>query len=182
MKGFFLSMKQLIIDSIRSDFIELVERLKGENIYAIALVTDSYMESLYLAISTEESLLIQIRKYRREINPQTEHYKSVLRWTPAEWLYDNNILPDSNLKKINNQLCNRNEYSAELEAEYYGVLTDSIITLDKEGLFSLSSKRENIVLFISISDDDKAEAVESCSAKILKKEIVYNKFMQRFKY
>ena len=180
MAEFLNSLKDGLSGAVRSDFVELASKAAAEKIYAIALVTDSYMESLYLAIGTEQSLSKQELKYRKEINPDSEDYKAVLRWTPAEWVYDNNSLPDSRLRKINNLLRGNVEHTVEFEAAFYGVLSDALADLDRDGVLSKRQSRNDVTLFMSISDDDKAEAVEDYSAKILNPPSVYERFSKRF--
>ncbi|WP_261822112.1 DUF4303 domain-containing protein [Pragia fontium] len=180
MKDFFDRLEKELISTIRVDFNKLTELIKGECLYAVSLVTDSCFDSIYLGLSTEESLLRKIDKYqeKREVS---EKMKSYLRWTPAEWGYDNSDIPNSLLPKVSNILRDKKmEVTSEFESMFYEVLEKVMRTLYQDGLFSNNIISSQLTLFISISDDDRALEIENDSARILNSLDVYEKFIKRF--
>ncbi|TKI61247.1 hypothetical protein FC756_19655 [Lysinibacillus mangiferihumi] len=58
-------------------------------------------------------------------------------------------------------------------------MTESLLTLRNEGLFCCS-KKEEIIVLISISDDERAEMVENYSAGLLNSENIRNNFEKRW--
>lgn len=180
MKDFFDRLEKELINAIRTDFNKLTELIKGECLYAVALVTDSCFDSIYLGLSTEESLLRKIGKYqeKREVS---EKMKSYLRWTPAEWEYGNTAISNSLLPKVSYILRNKKiEVTSEVESMFYETLEKNMHILYQEGLFSNNIICNQLTLFISISDDDRALEIENCSAKVLNSPDVYETFIKRF--
>lgn len=70
--------------AVHNDYLKIVKNL-NENIYSVALVTDSFAKSLFLALNTHESLAKAKakakEKYIREIKPKDDCFKNVLKWT-----------------------------------------------------------------------------------------------------
>ena len=180
MKDFFDRLEKELISAICVDFNKLAELIKGECLYAVSLVTDSCFDSIYLGLSTEESLLRKIEKYqeKREVS---ENMKAYLRWTPAEWRYDNSDIQNSLLPKVSNILRDKKlETTSEFESMFYETLERVIQILYQEGLFSNKITCDQLTLFISMSDDDRALEIENYSARILNSSDVYEMFIKRF--
>lgn len=51
--------------------------------------------------------------------------------------------------------------------------------LDAAGFFGSGSEREQVTLFVSISDSDESEAIEDASAQRLKPASVHERFARR---
>lgn len=161
--------------AVRNDYLKIVKNL-NENIYSIALVTDSFAKSLFLALNTHESLAKAKEKYIREIKPKEDYFKNVLKWTPSEWAYGNDDLNDSEIKNISHKLAQIDDSSDEFQAEFYESLTSVLNKLKKSGLFP----ENDFTLFISVTDDDRSEAVENYSAQLLNSKDVFMKFKERY--
>lgn len=180
MKAFFDRLEKELINAIRTDFNKLTELIKGECLYAVALVTDSCFDSIYLGLSTEESLLRKIGEYQ-EMGEVSEKMKSYLRWTPDEWGYGNSDILNSLLPKVSEILRNKKiEVTSEFESMFYEALENVMHILNQESLFSNNIISKQLTLFLSISDDDRALEIENCSAKILNSPKDYEPFIKRF--
>jgi Domain of unknown function (DUF4303) len=68
------------------------------------------------------------------------------------------------------------EFARQLHADMIAALR----LLDREGLFGTGDERAAITLFVSISDDDAAEALENESAKALNPPAVADAFLRRY--
>lgn len=181
MNRFFFEFEVQLLEAVRRDFQELVKLIKDEHLYAISLVTDSYFNSIYLAINTEEALLKQVSKYEKDMNLKSQEFTVYLKWTPAEWLYGNSKISDSKVKQISEMLQHKNfESTIEFEVKFYEVVANVLKVLDEENFFSVSTNRDKLTLFMSMSDDDKAINIENYSAKLLNPEEISNQFAKRF--
>lgn len=118
--------------AVRNDYLKIVKNL-NENVYSVALVTDSFAKSLFLALNTYESLAKVKEKYIREIKPKEDYFKNVLKWTPSEWAYGNDDLNDSEIKNISHKLAQIDDSSDEFQAEFYESLTGVLNTLKNQG-------------------------------------------------
>lgn len=57
-------------------------------------------------------------------------------------------------------------------------MTETLLTLHNEGVFC--HEKDDISIFISISDDDRAEMIENYSAGLLTSENVMGSFVKRW--
>ena len=182
-----ISEKELA-DAICFDLKKIVKKIesKNENIYAIAFVTDEYIQSFNIFVGTEQSLMKQIDYYRKKVYRNSKEsdidgLDSELRWNPAEWCYDCDDVMDSKVVKISQELFhNKAERSAEVKAEFYELISSVVKKLDESEELNLSSKRNNITLFISSLDDDNSIDIENYSAKLLNSKKIYNRFKSRY--
>lgn len=67
-------------------------------------------------------------------------------------------------------------FSRQLQTD----MIEALRLLDREGLFGTGEDRAAITLFVSISDDDAAEALENASAKALNPPAVADAFLRRY--
>lgn len=66
----------------------------------------------------------------------------------------------------------------EFEEKFYETMTETLLILRNEGLFG--HKKDDITVFISISDDERTEMVENYSAGLLNSENVSREFLKRW--
>lgn len=180
MNNFFTAFQKELTHAVHTDFTELVQQFKSETIYAIALVTDSDAGTVYMAVNTEEGLQRKIEHYKREGYPDTETRRATLRWVPDEWTYSDGDLKPSQLAKVSRILMEREDYSEESQSEFYEAATEALQQLDQEGLFIDNALRDQLTLFLSVVDDDRVDAIENYSAKLLNSESVYEQFVKRY--
>lgn len=62
----------------------------------------------------------------------------------------------------------------------YTAMVAALELLDSEGFFGTGEERNQIVLFVSISDDDDAVRLENESGKALNPTFVYEEFLKRY--
>ncbi|KXU95309.1 hypothetical protein CR51_25260 [Caballeronia megalochromosomata] len=182
MTGLFRSIQESFLDAVRSDYLELAKMAGSEKIYAVALVTDTWIDSVYLGLNTEAAANARMAFYRNKGKTNEEGYRAAVWWAPAEWGYSNDDLTDSKISGINPILRDKGELTHELANEFFEVVLDIFRTLDQEGLFSGNSKERDITLFISISDDERTEAVENHSAKLLNSKNLVEVFLNRYRH
>ncbi|ELZ8935220.1 DUF4303 domain-containing protein [Cronobacter dublinensis] len=169
------SFEKNLESAVRNDYLKLVKHLK-EEVYSVALVTDSYAKSLFLALNTTEALAEAKLKYIKNVGPEDDCYIEILKWTPSEWAYSNDDLDNSEIKNISHQLAHIEDCSDEFQAKFYQSLTDVLTVLRKSGLFP----ENDFTLFISVTDDDRSEAVENYSAQLLNPKDTFMKFQERY--
>jgi len=180
MNDFFTAFQKELAHAVRTDFTELVPQFDSETIYAIALVTDSDAGTVYMAVNTEEGLQRKVEHYKNEGDLYTETLEATLRWVPDEWTYSDGDIKPSQLAKVSRILLEREDYSEESQSEFYEAATEALQQLDQEGLFIDHASRDQLTLFLSVVDDDRVDAIENYSAKLLNSEAVYEQFVKRY--
>ncbi|MGE7911726.1 DUF4303 domain-containing protein [Lysinibacillus xylanilyticus] len=186
MKGFFDELGKRMVMAIRSDFKGLSKIIGNERIYAVCLVTDSDAMTVFLAINTYEKMESKYLKYSqkdRSENLSDEVLYKTVKWVPAEWEYDDSDLEQSEMVLVSDYLAEKRESIEdsrfrEFEEKFYETMTETLLKLHNEGLFC--HEKDDITIFISISDDERAEMVENYSAGLLNSEDVKNEFVKRW--
>lgn len=173
-------MKDELVRAVRADYLELEKLIAGEAAYAVALVSDTWADSVYLALNTERSLLAQAAKYRKTGETVDEAFMAYLRWSPAEWAHGNSELADSKVRALSRTFTTKGACGDEVQSELYEVLVETFVLMDEEKMFSQRVARDEVTLFLSISDDNRATAVENYSAKLLNPGPVAERFLNRF--
>jgi len=173
MKNFFEEFGLLLKNAIVEDYASLLRLSGKENPYACALVTDSDASTLFFAMNTVE-------KFNEKILKVGEKFKAYYKWTPAEWAYGDDDTDKKMVSKASSILSKkseeqetRNNYPS-FETGLYECMTTALEKFKEEKCLS------EMVMFISISDDNRARSVENYSAKLLNLESVYNDFVKRF--
>ncbi|MGA3676116.1 DUF4303 domain-containing protein [Lysinibacillus agricola] len=186
MKEFFDEFGKRMVMAVRSDFKGLSKIIGNERIYAVCLVTDSDAMTVFLAINTYEKMEEKYHKYTQKNwseNLNDEILYKTVKWVPAEWGYDNSDLEQSEIVIVSDYLAEKRESIEdsrfqEFEEKFYEAMAETLLTLHNEGLFC--HEKDNITVFISISDDERIEMVENYSAGLLNSENVRSKFMKRW--
>ena len=177
-------LRNAITESMRTAYSYILEQCKNENIYGLVLCTDSSFMSLALFANTEESLQRTIEHYSKT---QPEYSSNpAFKWFCNEWQYD-----ASGVSSVFGQACNiMEDIFSEIEfdddcdpvdEEHYQetiqkiikTLCDGIKELNKEDLFCYNGNRNNITVFVSVSDSDITEEVEDYSIKAINPAEVY---------
>ncbi len=188
MKLFFQNLTGKIEEAVRNDVEKALKELNGEKIYAAALVTDSDCITLYPALNTCEYMRKRDLEYieilkdhlsEEQIRKLRDGTSSVTRWVPDDWGYPDNR--DSDLIKISELLyakekSNPKEYAKHIDS-FFEAVTSAFKNLIETKAFGEAS--ETITCFISMSDDERAPAIENFSAKLLNSEAVYEAFLKR---
>lgn len=138
--------------------------------------------TLFFAVNTYKKLEIRheqfIQKYGDDEIDKESLYKA-FKWNPSEWAYSEGDVEDSAIDAVQSSLYEgRNLITAEdferFEEYFYKTITEVLLTLQNEGLFTDS------ILFVSISDDDRAEDIEDESAAVLNTFMMFDSFLNRW--
>ena len=161
---FYQKLAETVGDAAAKDLRGILNQTDGENIYAVALVTDSNCCSLFLAVNTVEYL-------NNEADGSDE-----CRWHPDEWGYSDGH--GSELVKLSAMLW-ENYSNFPGEAFFFNALISAMKRL-KESCH-LKERADEITFFVSISDDERAENLEDLSAKQLNPPALASAFLNRNK-
>ena len=186
MKEFFDELGKRLINAVRNDYKELLKVIGNERIYAVCLVTDSDAMTVFFAINTYEKMESNYHNYtqkNKSENLSDEILYKTVKWVPAEWGYDDSDLEKSEIVLVSDYLAEKRESIEdsrfrEFEEQFYKTMTETLLTLHNEGLFC--HEKDDITIFISISDDDRAEMIENYSAGLLNSENVMSNFLKRW--
>jgi hypothetical protein len=165
-----------VVDMTRGVFTDLQQAHPDEHFYAFALYSDGDGITICPAANSREGLA---RAFARdEVDPDGEDW-AYYTWDTAEWTYE---APDSDrLRDICAALREAAEDS-EPEAFVEQVVQVMIRTLGRlrdEGVFRPDGVAGAPTLFVSISDDHRAETIEAASAQALNDPAVFAGFTSR---
>ncbi|WP_176045598.1 DUF4303 domain-containing protein [Burkholderia sp. BCC1644] len=177
----FSDFQRDIADAARATFKALRALHPDEHFYAFALYTDSGAMTVVPAANSIEGLS-RIRAQRAIADDDPAPWYA---WGSAEWAYE--AAEASPFNAICGRLADEvlspqfvpsrfAEFSRQLQAD----MIEALRLLDREGLFGTGEERAAITLFVSISDDDAARALENASAKTLNPPVVADAFLRRF--
>ena len=174
--GTFSNFQREIAQAARASFDDLRSARPGEHFYAYALYTDSGVMTIMPAANSVEGLM----QARKEMDIPDDEEAPEFKWSVPEWKYE--AWKAGNFNAISSKLRSELEY-AEFPTFAEKVQTDMVAALkllDSEGFFGTGKERNQIVLLVSISDDDDAIRLENESAKVLNPALVYEEFLNRY--
>lgn len=162
---FWQNVAEKIRDAVTTDLREILGRIDDERIYTVALVTDRYCCSLFLAVNTLEYL-----------ESEDEEPDDECKWHPDEWGYSDGH--DSELVTLSKTLW-ENHNTLPGEAFFFSAMISAMAQVKDSGIFGEGT--EEITFFISISDDEDAENLEDSSAMTLNSPELAAAFLNRNK-
>ncbi|MCA7950738.1 DUF4303 domain-containing protein [Burkholderia seminalis] len=177
----FSDFQRDIADAARATFKALRALHPDEHFYAFALYTDSGAMTVVPAANSVEAL----RRIRAQRAIADDDPAPWCTWGSAEWAYE--AAEASPFNAICGRLADEvlsprfvqsrfAAFSRQLQTD----MIEALRLLDREGLFGTGEDRAAITLFVSISDDDAAEALENASAKALNPPAVADAFLRRY--
>ena len=180
------NLSTLIRNAARQAFGELRRAHPDETFYAFALYTDDGWMTIVPAANSEEGFR---RVAEDDPDPAEHHYA---RWATAEWAYE--AVGDEHFDAANDLLNasptddrTGEDEPARQERRYGGqgeallaCMVEGLRLLDAEGFFGTGEDRERVTLFVSISDSDEAEEVETSSARQINPPGVAAAFAKRY--
>lgn len=179
----FPGFAQDIADAARTTYRALLAAHPDERFYAFALYTDSGAMTVVPAANSEEGL----ERSRKQLNRGDDQPAPAwLIWRTAEWAYEAAEADSFNAlcKRLADTVIGPAVPDAEF-GEFFRTLQldmiEALRILDQEGLFGTGEAREKITLFVSISDEEGADALESESAKMLNPPVVADLFIERYR-
>lgn len=188
MKEFFKDLSSKIQKAVQADIKNILQEVGEEKIYAVALVTDSDCITLYLALNTDEYMKEKEERYvqmfknhltEEDIKKIKDGSKSFTKWIPDEWGYSDG--KNSELNKISKLLYEKEESDSEEYAKHIDLFLEAVTSALKQLIEekTFGERSEEIMYFISMSDDERAEGIENNSARLLNSENLYEKFLKR---
>ncbi len=170
-----------IRDAARETYRALLAKHPDERFYAFALYTDSGAMTVVPSANSEEGL----QRVRKQMEIGDEESAPEFTWSTGEWAYE------SAEADAFNPLCKRladavlsPSFPAAKFGQFFNELQRDMIEalkwLDQEGLFGIGAERERVTLFVTISDDSRAEELENASAKVLNPPAVFDRFIKRY--
>ena len=187
MEAFFQKMEAKIQKAVKADVKKILKEVGSERIYAAALVTDSDCITLFLAVNTYENMQRTDTRYIEILDlPDEQAQKiragiaSVTKWVPDEWGYSDGN--DGKLTKVSKLLFAKEASDSAEYAAHRKLFIDTVISAFKGVIESkaFGKRSEEIVYFVSMSDDEKIEELENYSAKQLNSAEVYEQFLKRY--
>ena len=188
MELFFNDLNNRIQLAIKKDIARIFNEVGNEQIYTIALVTDSDCITLYLALNTYEYMqkkdeqyikMFQGRLPEERIKSIRDGLSSFTKWIPAEWGYSDG--KNSELNKISKLLYEKEEMAPEEYAKsralFFDAVTAAFKQLIEEKVFGENT--EKITYYVSMSDGEGTTEIENHSAELLNSESVYKQFLKR---
>ena len=159
-------------------FANLQAAYPDERFYAFALYTDSGSMTICPAANSREALA---RKLADEgIEPADEDVPYYT-WSTSEWTYEswegdrfNDICT-----KLRDALESVEDYE-HFQAKVFQTMTGALARVRDAGVLARGKPGDAPVLFVTLTDDDEAEAVENASAKTLNSPEVYARFAARY--
>ncbi|UKD17086.1 DUF4303 domain-containing protein [Burkholderia aenigmatica] len=152
-----------------------------EHFYAFALYTDSGAMTVVPAANSDEGL----KRVRERMEIGDDEKAPEFTWATGEWAYEAAEADSFNplCEKLADTVLGPNIPEAKFGEFFRDLQRDMIEALrllDQEGLFGTGAEREKITLFVTISDDNGAEALENESARILNPPAVFDRFINRY--
>ncbi len=176
----FKQFKRQLSTALKEDLYRLLHMVDGEQIYGIALISDAFIDQLYLTLNSEEQLQEKIDEVKRKGGAIDAERLAKLRWVPDYWQYGLEHLQHPELGRINHALSMKEVSDfAQFELLFYETVLATFSEVLEDPLFA-ELPREKIACFITIAQDERATAIEHLSATTLNNEALAAEFLQRF--
>ncbi|MEE5097838.1 DUF4303 domain-containing protein [Pseudomonas alliivorans] len=171
------ALEKRVYESSRAAFQSLKQSHENEKIYAYALYTDSSAMTIAPSANSIEALNHKIEQEEEE--DRTEEVIAYYKWASSEWAYE--AYGGELFADINNDLRNDVE-RADFEffkLQVTDVMTKTLAALVSEHFFE-QADTGNVVVFVTVTDDDDAEKIENSSAQVINSKNVYREFITRY--
>jgi hypothetical protein len=165
-----------IANAARTAFRDVKAANAGEEFYAFALYTDSSAMTVVAAANSLQAFDKAAANASDKSPASLAYYK----WVTSEWAHE--AWKAEEFKAISAELRNSTDRDqfATFKANTFRAMIDAMKMLDGEHLFEDGISRDKIALFVTVTDDDQAEAIENDSASQLNPPTVYQAFLNRF--
>lgn len=188
MEEFFNKIGKKIYKAIKKDAKRVLKEIDGEQLYSVALVTDSDCITLFMALNTYEFLETADEEYLEMVKDDLseEDMRQIkkgevclTKWLPDEWGYSDDECGE--LSKISQALYKKEASNPEEYTKYKSLFFDTVTSAFKKVIDekSFGENSEEVTYFISTSDGDKIYEIENNSAKKLNSEKIYEQFLNR---
>ncbi|SCW62352.1 protein of unknown function [Paenibacillus tianmuensis] len=166
-------------EHFRASFLEdlkgTLEKARDERVYACAFGTDSDFITLFLAVNTEESLARHIAAMKKKDLCSSEEDEIYYRWGISEYQYGDES-HFNHISKLLYAVENAYDYKDQLVAIIARVVQET-----DEAIFTqYGQSKENIVFFVSMTDDEMAEELENETVVLMTKPELAADFLKRY--
>lgn len=166
-------------DRFRAGFIDdlkkTLEEVKDEKVYACAFGTDSDFVTLFLAVNTEESLARHLASMKAQDLCDSEEDVSYYRWGISEYQYG-----DATHFNHISRFLYATENVSDYRDEMVKIIAKVVLETDDALLTQYGQSKEDIIFFMSMTDDDQAEELENQSAAQMTNPQLVSSFLQRY--
>lgn len=174
----WLDLENRVYEAAKSAFTSLINSHPDEIFYACALYTDSSAMTICPSANSMRGLEEKVNQEEEEdrSDEAIQYYK----WASSEWAYE--AWESERFKDICKTLRESSERNniEKFQLQVFQIMTNALLVLKNEGFFQSFGIHQAPVLFITITDDDRAEEVENQSAKILNGEKEFDEFINRY--
>lgn len=159
-------------------FSNFLDVYSHESFYAFALYTDSSAMTVCLAANSLEKLGEKLDK--EEEADKTDDVVSYFKWTSSEWAYE--AFEGDAFADLNHALRSDNERDEfdTFRQRLIQSMINALGSLAKEDFFKKEYRAGDLIVFVTITDDDAAESIENESARLLNTENRAETFLKRF--
>jgi hypothetical protein len=137
---------------------KLLSAHESEHIYALALYTDEDGSSVVMAANTEEACRAHLASQAKD-EPNTPEDEIYYRWASSEWALEG--WESDQFSGVNALIQQQDQ--RDLDA-YFSALIEAM-TMALAGVKqTLDDTLADITVFVTVTDDDRAEEIENASA------------------
>lgn len=171
-------LEEAVYQAATAVFTNLQAAHPDEQFYAFALYTDGGAMTICPAASSREALSRKLAKEGIDAADEDVLYYT---WSTSEWPYE------SWQGERFNDICTALRESLPSEedhehflAQVFQTMTNAMARVRDDGVFTSEKPGNAPVLFVTLTDDEQAEAVEDASAKALNSPEIYARFSARY--
>ena len=188
MEKFFEKTSKKLYKAIKKDAKRMLKEMEDEELYSVAVITDSDCITLYMAMNTYEYLesadedyleMVQDDLTEEDISLIKDGKVCLTKWIPDEWGYSDG--ERSELNKISGMLYEKEKAKPEEYATNKNIFLQMVISVFKDLINDNVFKcdLDQVTFFVSLSDGERIYEIENYSAKILNSEKMYEQFINR---
>lgn len=178
----FHELRDILAQDARDALFAIRQVRPKEKLYTFAISTDDDAVTPRAIGNTEEALATKVAQDRDIDSNERAMMEYGYRWTPDEWLdvyFEGGPRPPARSPRIEDFLEEMMAFMhswtsipgntfKKFRANVFRAMVDALITLDREGLFGQGKDREDVTLFISVTDPGiDTFMIEYASAKLL---------------
>lgn len=174
----WIDLTERMVAASRVSFADVMERKMGERFYAFILYTDGDCYTVVPSANSIDQHQQKLAKHGIDDPQNMAGYK----WSIGEWAYEawkaeafDAICQDVSAAS---QSAYENAAFPEFRQQLHACMINALAVLDAEGFFG--PRRNEMVLFISSTDQDEAIHLENSSAQSLNPPEIYEEFLKRY--
>lgn len=175
MSNFLNEFEERFRAGFSEDFKSILEEVKNEKVYSCAFGTDSDFVTLFLAVNTEESLAKHIINMKAQGLCDSKEDENYYRWGFCEYQYGD----ATHLNHISKFLY-ATENVLDHKDEMIKIMAKVVNETDDALFNQFGQSKEDIIFFVSMTDDDMAEELEDQSVIQMTNAKLVDGFLHRY--